>query len=105
MDELLTALAATKIPFAEYAWDQRPDPPYGVVSLEGSDDTVAGDGRIIHQSLRGSIDLFVAGSSLDAMQAVQDAINGIVAWRLNSIQLEEDTRLVHYEWIYEMELM
>lgn len=105
MDELMTALANTKIPFKEYGWDISPDAPYGVVSLEGSGDTVPGDGRILHQSLRGSIDLYVRSSSLDMMKAVQDAINGVVAWRLNAIQLEEDTRLVHYEWIFEMELM
>lgn len=102
-ETVLAALQATGIPFEAYGWDNAPSGTYGVVSLEGQEDSVAGDNRIHHQSIRGSIDLFVAGIETTAPKAVQDAINGLVAWRLNSIQYEDDTRLIHYEWIFEQE--
>lgn len=102
-ETVLAALQATNIPFAAYGWDNAPSGTYGVVSLEGQEDSVAGDNRIHHQAIRGSIDLFVEGVATTAPAAVQDAINGLVAWRLNSIQYEDDTRLIHYEWIFEQE--
>lgn len=100
-ETLLALLQATRIPFAAYAWDRAPEPPYGVISLEGQEESDAGDDRITHQALRGSIDLFVAGGSSQDPKTVQDAINGIVPWRLNSVQYEDDTGLVHWEWIFE----
>lgn len=102
-ETVLAALQATNIPFAAYGWDNAPSGTYGVVSLEGQEDSVAGDNMIQEQSIRGSIDLFVEGIATTAPVAVQDAINGLVAWRLNSIQYEDDTRLIHYEWIFEQE--
>lgn len=102
-ETVLAALQATGIPFEAYGWDNAPSGIYGVVSLEGQEDSVAGDNRIHHQAIRGSIDLFVPGISTIAPKIVQDAINGLVAWRLNSIQCEYDTRLIHYEWIFEQE--
>ena len=100
-ETLLAALQDTKIPFAAYGWDHAPAGTYGVISLEGQEDSVAGDGMIQTQSIRGSIDLFVKGVSTTDAATVQSAINGLVAWRLNSVQYEDDTGLIHYEWIYE----
>lgn len=102
-ETLLALLQDTRIPFAAYGWDHAPGGTYGVISLEGQEESVAGDNRIHHQSIRGSIDLFVKGISTTAAQTVQNAINGVVAWRLNSVQYEDDTGLVHYEWIFEQE--
>ncbi len=100
-ETLLTTLQATKIPFAAYGWDNAPSGTYGVISLEGQEDSVVGDNQIHTQSIRGSVDLFVQGISTTDAVTVQNAINGLVAWRLNSIQYEDDTKLVHYEWIFE----
>lgn len=100
-DILLRLLQATHIPFTAYAWDRAPDPPYGVISLEGQEDSDAGDDRITHQALRGSIDLFVPNKLPTYPKMVQDAINGVVPWRLNSVQFEDDTGLIHWEWIFE----
>lgn len=98
---MLRLLQATHIPFAAYAWNRAPDPPYGVISLEGQEDSDAGDDRITHQAIRGSIDLFVADKLAPEPKTVQDAINGVVPWRLNSVQFEDDTGLIHWEWIFE----
>lgn len=101
--ELLTALNSTGIKFTAYRWDKAPTPPYGTAQLEGGSDSAAGDDTIIYQAVRGSIDLYAPEHSSTWPQAVQAAINGSVAWRLNSIQYEDAQRLVHYEWIFELE--
>lgn len=103
LTELLTALNGTEIPFTAYRWDKAPAAPYGTAQLEGGADSAAGDGTIIQQAIRGSIDLYAPNHNSRWPQAVQTAINGQVAWRLNSVQYEDAPRLVHYEWIFETE--
>ena len=105
---LRDVLDATDIPFTDYAWATAPAGKwYGTVSLDGAGDTVAGDGEIVEQALEGSIDLFVRGSGWEGLRKVQQALNRApgVAWRLESVQYEPDTGLVHYEWVFQLEGM
>ena len=102
-DDLLDALNDTKIPFAAYRWDTAPDAPYGTIQLEGSGDTVPGDGEIQEQAIRGSVDLYAPDYDSTWPETVQAVLNGFVSWRLNSVQFESSPRLIHYEWIFEME--
>lgn len=102
-EELLQILNSTGIPFCAYRWDHRPAAPYGTAQIEGGADTVPGDGQIIQQGIRCSVDLYAPDSSTTYPAQVQTALNGVYAWRLNSVQYEETTRLVHYEWLVELE--
>ena len=101
--ELMETLNNTGIPFAAYRWDKAPTAPYGRAQLEGGADSVPGDDKIIHQAVRGSIDLYAPNHNSTWPETVQAAINGITAWRLNSVQYEDAPRLIHYEWIFELE--
>lgn len=101
MPKLLDLLKDTGIPFTMYMWESKPTAPYGLLTIEGGADSTAGDDQIINQGIRGSIDLFAPDPGTTWPTQVQDAINGHVAWRLNSVQFEADTRLVHYEWLFE----
>ena len=103
--ELMTALNSTGIKFTAYRWDKAPAAPYGTAQLEGGADSTPADDMIINQAVRGSIDLYAPSQSTTYPQAVQAAINGHVAWRLNSVQYEDAPRLVHYEWIFELEAL
>lgn len=105
--ELTAALKATGIPFETYAWTTAPSGTYGVVSLDGAGDTVFAGGHCTNQAVQGTVDLFVNGDTVAPAQAVQEALDGFdgCAWRLNSVQFEEDTMLVHWEWIYQLEMM
>ena len=104
-EELLLLLNATKIPFTAYRWDVAPAAPYGTAQLEGGADAVPADGMIVQQAVRGSIDLYAPNGATTYPVAVQTAINGFVSWRLNSVQYEDTTRLVHSEWFFEMEAL
>lgn len=104
MDEynaMITRLAATGIPFREAGWDEAPAAPWGVYAIDGSAEDLWGDSQMEHQVLTGTVDLFVMGPGRDQMQLVQQALAG-VSWRLNSVQYESDTRLTHYEWVFEV---
>ena len=56
--DLLTALAGTGIPLAEYAWDTKPDTDYLVVQLDGQGDSLESDNVTTQQAIEGSVDLF-----------------------------------------------
>lgn len=102
LDELLEALQATEIPFALYMWESRPAAPYGLLSLEGGADTVVGDNTICEQVFRGSVDLFMRTPDLSKINQIQCILNDRTAWQLNSVQFEDDTGLLHYEWLFEV---
>ena len=103
-EDLLDLLNTTKIPFVAYRWDQRPESgAYGTAQIEGGADSVSGDGMILHQGIRASVDLYDPSPGTENADKVQDALNGVVSWRLNSVQYEDDPPLVHYEWIIELE--
>lgn len=103
-EHLLDILNDSKIPFVAYRWDQAPvTGPYGTAQIEGGADVVAGDGKILEQAVRASVDLYAPDPDSAYPKAVQDVLNGEFAWTLNSVQYEEDTRIIHYEWLVEME--
>lgn len=103
LERLLQVLGTTGFPFTACRWDHNPPAPYGTAQLEGGADSVAGDDGIIQQAIRASVDLYAPNAQSSYPSAVQSVLVGAYAWRLNSVQYEEDTHLVHYEWIVEAE--
>ena len=52
--------------------------------------------------VQGTIDYFTKTEYDSNVKLIQEKLNYIdVAWRLNSIQHEEDTGYIHYEWVFE----
>lgn len=104
-EKLIEMLNKTGIPFAEAAWSKAPKTDYGVYALDGPADTVWADNRIRAQAVEGSIDLFTHGPGREQAKTVQDALDEAgVSWQLSSTQFEEDTRLTHWEWIFQLEV-
>ena len=101
---LKNALAATGLPFAHYAWahdayERRID--HGVYAEDGANDLEAGD---IHaeKAIQGTIDYYTRDDSGAPQTTIETALNnGQIAWYLNSIQFEDDTGFIHYEWVFE----
>lgn len=104
-DALIAALRALDIPLAEYAWDVRPDADYMVIAIDGEANSLQADGKKVNQAPEGTIDLFSLTGDREKMQSVQDALNALdgCAWYLNSVQYEDDTRLLHWEWVFSLE--
>lgn len=103
-DELVTALKATEIPFAEYAWDQRPEGSYGVIAPDTALHDYA-DNRVTSQAPQGTVDLFTDTNDRTLVETVQGVLNTAegCSWYLNSIQYETDTRLIHWEWVWTLD--
>lgn len=97
------ALAQTGIPFEEGGWDTAPEAPYGVYAPDGDGECLRGNDRLYEQVIQGTIDLYTRERGRELMLRIEAALKRCrIAWELNSIQYEHDTRLTHYEWTFEV---
>lgn len=63
----------------------------------------ANNRRLPYQTAHGTIDLFTLTEYDPLIDAIQEALDNAesVAWALNSVQYEDETNLIHYEWVFE----
>lgn len=74
-------------------------PPIIVWQEDGSDSDMWGDNRMGEQQLHGTIDLYTETEYDPLVDQIQEALNGImIGWGLLTVQYEDETNLIHYEW-------
>lgn len=53
------------------------------------------------QTIEGTIDLYTKDEDDAWIVAVPNAMNAArIGWELNSVQYEDETRFIHYEWLF-----
>ena len=68
---------------------------------EGS--SVEGDNRKINQSIQGTIDYFTKQDFDENVDKIQAALTAAcISFYLNSVQYEDETEHIHYEWVFEV---
>lgn len=68
---------------------------------EGS--SVEGDNHKLEQSIQGTIDYYTKNEDDQNVEAVQTALKAArIAFYLNSVQYEDETQYIHYEWVFEV---
>lgn len=98
LEELFEALKGTGFRFAHHGWSTAPDGDYGTYSEEAGDDFVA-DGIHGERGTRGYINLYTRDDSIAPRETIEEVLNGLnIPWYLNTVQFENDTGYVHYEW-------
>ena len=102
LDALKNALLTVGPPVSHYAATKQPD-KYIVWAEDGQTDAVWADGKMQEQTIGGTIDYFTKTENDENVQKIQNALNGVCSWRLNSVQYEDGTKYVHYEWTFEVE--
>lgn len=66
---------------------------------DGSSTNFWANNRHSEQQLHGTIDLYTKQEYDPLIEEIQDALNNIEAgWSLLSVQYEDETNLIHYEW-------
>lgn len=96
-----TVLEATGYSFAHFGWSRALAGDYGVWAEDGANDLRADDIHSEHIT-QGTVDYFTRDDSGTPQAAIEAALdNGAIAWYLNSIQFEDDTGYIHYEWVVE----
>lgn len=76
---------------------------YFVWQEEGQN-VLGADSCLGERAIQGSTDLFTKQENDPWKAAFETSLDAAVgvAWYLNSIQYEEDTGFVHYEWVWEV---
>lgn len=75
-------------------------PPY-TVWQEDSEDALSADNSVAEQSPSGTLDYYTKEEFDPRVDEIQIVLSGIPAsWYLNSVQYEEDTGIIHYEWVW-----
>lgn len=105
-DELVSKLKAIQgVQFTEYEWKTRQNGNHGTVQLdfEAGDDN--GDDRHQNRAWEGSVDLYTHGKAMLIVAAVESALEDVCegSWYLNSEQYEQETGLVHREFVFQIE--
>lgn len=76
--------------------------PFCVWQEDAENGSLEADLNKEEQAISGTVDLFTKLEYDPLNDAIQGALNTIenCAWSLNSVQYEEDTELIHYEWSF-----
>ena len=95
------------LPVAENGWNTRPDADsYGVIALEFEAGALRGDDMKVATAYEGGVDLFSrnkhGGGWVELITGtLAEHCDG--AWSLESHQYENETRLFHWEWSFQVE--
>lgn len=78
---------------------------YIVWAEDGEGDTVHADGQKVERALTGTIDYFTKTENDPVVQQIEDALDSDdgISWYLNSVQYEQDTGYIHFEWVWEVD--
>lgn len=99
LDGLKAALDDTGLDFAFAAWSHSPETDYGVYMLREQTALSADEDAGAEVMLEGFIDYFTRDDSLYPKTTIENALRKLgIYWRLNSVQYEDDTGYIHYEW-------
>ena len=103
LNDLKTALLTIGVPVGHYFAVEQPD-KYIVWAEFAQTDAVWADGKLQQQAIGTTVDYFTKTENDANVAAIQQAFNDAeLSWRLESIQYEDDTKFIHYEWVVEVE--
>jgi len=104
LNDLETALLTVTSNVGHFEVFQKTD-QYIVWAEDGQFGAFHADDKMTDQGLTGTIDYYTKVENDPNFEAIQTAINNLgIGWRLNSIQYEDDTKYIHYEWVFEVVL-
>lgn len=73
--------------------------PYVTWAEDGEDNSFNADNKKQEQQLHGTVDLFTKEEFDSLADDIQEILNGEnVGWRLATVQYEDETNLIHYQW-------
>lgn len=100
---LSTALVSIPGLSVGHYYNHKQDGDYCVWAEDSESGNVSGDNLKQAQTLEGTVDFFTKTEFNSKVDAIQNAMNiAEIAWRLNSVQYEDETGYIHYEWIFEV---
>lgn len=104
MKSLQATLEALYTPFLELDctvshYRRTAKPPFVVWAEDGEDEAINANNHKSEQQLTGRVDLFTLAEFDTLADDVQEILNAEdVGWTLDSVQYEEETNLIHFQW-------
>lgn len=99
MIRIKEALATTGLAFTAYAWQDAPAGDWGVYGIQYGD-SLDVDNAAPEEAVVVAVDYFTHSDGEDARRIIRNALNDAgLPNKLNSVQYEQDTRLLHLEWL------
>lgn len=81
---------------------KQPD-QYIVYAEDTETNDLAGDNKKTCQAIQGTIDYFTKQEFDPNVEKIQEQLNNAeISFYLNSIQYEEETGYIHWEWVWEV---
>lgn len=76
--------------------------PFCVWAEDGESESQWGNNHMLEQVLSGTVDYYTHDEYDGVIDLIQDALNSIetCGWNLESVQYEDETNLVHFEWFW-----
>lgn len=84
----------------------RPDmpAPFCVWAEDGEESAVYADDHKTEQAIGGYVDYYTREEYDPVADTIQEILNGITEfpfwWRLESVQYEDETNLIHFQWTW-----
>lgn len=79
------------------------DDKYIVWAEDSEGSSVEGDDKKVNQSIEGTIDYYTKEEFDPNVDKIQQAlIDACVSFYLESVQYEDETEYIHYEWVWEV---
>ncbi len=76
---------------------------YIVYSEDAEASGLHGDNRKLSQAIQGTIDLFTKNENDEWAAGIQDTMQrNRIAFRLGTVEYEDETQYIHYQWIFEV---
>lgn len=100
-------MALHGVAFAEHEWSTRPTGNHGTVQLDFAAAQDSGDDAHQDKAYEGSVDLYTKGQGWDIASMVERVLEQHcgASWRLNLKTYESGTRLLHREYVFEIEVL
>lgn len=79
------------------------EPPFIVWAEDGEASGLHVDNHKGEQAVSGWIDYYTLTEYDPKLDEIQECLNGLpIAWRLDSVDYEDETNLIHYSWAFEV---
>ena len=102
LSEIRDVLLTVGVPVFHYFGKTKED-KYIVWAEDNESGSLKADDEVIEQEIQGTIDYFTREEFDENVLKIQQALNSAnIPFRLNSVQHEDDTNFVHFEWTFEV---
>ena len=79
------------------------EPPYIVWAEDSESSSLDVDNHKAEQAISGWVDYYTLTEFDEMVDRIQDALNTLpIGWRLDSVDYEEETNLIHFSWVFEV---